>query len=112
VDRGFIRASPQRGVTTSPPPGGTVVVHGLAHESSRILRADSVDRLVDGRVAVPRVDLDVIGRTVPYRLLPVWIEAQAISPEPAGNAPALPEPPPPDPVNHLEYAIEWFAFAL
>jgi cytochrome oxidase assembly protein ShyY1 len=112
VDRGFIRASPQHGVTTAPPPRGTAVVHGLARESHTILRADTVDRLVDGRLAVPRVDLDTIGKTLSYPLLPVWIEAQAISPAPTGNSPALPEPPPPDPVNHLEYAIEWFALAL
>src|SRR5262249_40201530 len=112
VDRGFVRASPLHGVTTAPPANGTAIVHGLARESSKILRADSVDHLVDGRLAVPRVDLDAIGKTLPYPLLPVWIEAQAISPAPAGNAPALPEPPAPDPVNHLEYAIEWFAFAL
>jgi cytochrome oxidase assembly protein ShyY1 len=43
---------------------------------------------------------------------PVWIEAQAISPVQTGNAPQLPEPPAPDPVNHMQYAIEWFAFAL
>lgn len=112
VDRGFVRASPQHGVTTDPPPTGSAVVHGLARESNTILRADSVDHLVDGRLAVPRVDIDTIGKTLPYRLLPVWIEAQAISPAPTGNSPALPEPPPPDPVNHLQYAIEWFAFAL
>jgi cytochrome oxidase assembly protein ShyY1 len=112
VDRGFVRASPQHGVTTAPPPTGSAVVHGLARESNTILRADSVDHLVDGRLAVPRVDIDTIGKTLPYRLLPVWIEAQAISPAPTGNAPALPEPPAPDPVNHLEYAFEWFAFAL
>jgi cytochrome oxidase assembly protein ShyY1 len=42
----------------------------------------------------------------------VWITAQSIEPAPAAaNAPKLPEPPAPDPVNHLEYAIEWFAFA-
>jgi cytochrome oxidase assembly protein ShyY1 len=112
VDRGWVRASPQHGVTTGPPPSGTAVVHGLARESNAILRADSVDRLVDGRLAVPRVDLDTIGKTLPYPLLPVWIKAQAIRPAPTRNSPALPEPPAPDPVNHLEYAIEWFAFAL
>jgi cytochrome oxidase assembly protein ShyY1 len=112
VDRGFVRASPQTGVTTDPPPNGTAVVHGLVRRSSPIREADTVDRLVDGRLAVPRVDLDQIGRTVPYRLLPVWISARAINPAPAGNAPVLPEPPPPDRVNHMQYAIEWFALAL
>ena len=61
---------------------------------------------------MPRVDLAAIGRSLPYELQPVWIEAQAIEPSPQGNAPALPEPPPPDPVNHMQYAFEWFAFAL
>src|SRR5689334_18809274 len=112
VDRGFVRASPQSGVTTDPPPAGTAVVHGLARASSPIRASDTVDHLVDGRLAVPRVDVDTIGATVPYALQPVWIEAQAIEPAPTANAPALPQPPPPDPVNHMQYAIEWFALAL
>jgi cytochrome oxidase assembly protein ShyY1 len=112
VDRGFVRASPQSGVTSDPPPGGTAVVHGLVRQTSPIRYADTIDRLVDGRLAVPRVDLKQIGRTVPYPLLPVWISAQVIDPAPTGNAPTLPEPPPPDPVNHMQYAIEWFALAL
>ncbi len=112
VDRGFVRASPQTGVTSDPPPSGTAVVYGLVRRSSPVRDADTIDRLADGRLAVPRVDRERIGRTVPYPLLPVWISAQVISPTPTGNAPALPEPPPPDPVNHMQYAIEWFALAL
>jgi cytochrome oxidase assembly protein ShyY1 len=112
VDRGFVRASPQTGVTSGQPPRGTAVVHGLVRRSSPISDTDTIDRLADGRIAVPRVDLGKIGDTVPYPLLPVWISAQAIDPAPAGNAPALPEPPPPDPVNHMQYAIEWFGLAL
>ena len=112
VDRGWVQASTQSGVPTDPPSKRTVVVHGLVHTSSPFAADDSVDRLADGRLAVPRVDLGAIGKTVPYRLLPVWIEAQAIDPKPTGNAPQLPEPPAPDPVNHLQYAYEWFAFAL
>jgi cytochrome oxidase assembly protein ShyY1 len=112
VDRGFIRASPESGVTTDPPPTGTAVVHGVARPSSKILYDDTIDRLVDGRLAVPRVDLTKIGQTIPYPLIPIWISAQAIEPAPRGNAPELPEPPPPDPVNHMQYAIEWFALAL
>jgi cytochrome oxidase assembly protein ShyY1 len=111
VDRGWVQAS-ATGAVTDPPPGGTAVVHGLAHRTNPLAAQDTVNHLADGRIAVPRVDLAAIGRTVPYKLLPVWIEAQAISPPPHGHAPALPQPPPPDPVNHMEYAIEWFAFAL
>jgi cytochrome oxidase assembly protein ShyY1 len=112
VDRGWVRASAQGGLTTDPPPPGTAVIRGLLHSSNRLSAGDSVDHLPDGRIAVPRVDLDAIGRTLPYSVKPVWIEAQSISPTPAGDAPRLPEPPPPDSVNHMQYAIEWFAFAL
>ena len=113
VDRGWVRASATSGVTTDPPPGGTAVVHGLVHhvEPARGAGHRRTTSPTAG-IAVPRVDLAAIGRTLPYKLLPVWIEAQAIEPTPHGNAPALPQPPPPDPVNHMEYAIEWFAFAL
>jgi cytochrome oxidase assembly protein ShyY1 len=111
VDRGWVRASAS-GVTAGSPPTGTAVVRGLLHTSSRFAAGETVDRLADGHLAVPRVDLRAIGATFPYRLRPVWIEAQAIEPPPARNAPALPQPPSPDSVNHLEYAIEWFAFAL
>ena len=34
-----------------------------------------------------------IGRELPYRLQPRWIEAQAQTPAPAAGAPALPQPP-------------------
>jgi cytochrome oxidase assembly protein ShyY1 len=112
VDRGWVQASATTGVTTDPAPGGTAVVHGLAHTTNPLSAQDTVNHLADGRLAMPRVDLSVIGRSLPYRLAPVWIEAQAIGPRPQANAPALPQPPPPDPVNHMEYAIEWFSFAL
>jgi cytochrome oxidase assembly protein ShyY1 len=112
VDRGWVHASAQGGITTDPPPRGTVVVHGLLHSSNPFSADDSVDHLPDGRLGVPRVDLDAIGKTLPYRVRPVWIETQAISPAQTGNAPQLPQPPAPDPVNHMQYAIEWFAFAL
>ena len=112
VDRGWVQSSSVNGVTTDPPARGIAVVHGLVHDSSPLSANDTVDHLTDGRLAVPRVDLTTIGRTLPYKLRPVWIEAQAIEPAPTGNSPALPQPPPPDPVNHMQYAIEWFGFAL
>jgi cytochrome oxidase assembly protein ShyY1 len=112
VDRGWVRASASGGLTTDPPPSGRAVVHGLLHSSNAFATGDTIDHLADGRLGVPRVDLGAIGKTLPYRLKTVWIEAQAITPKPSAHAPSLPTPPPPDPVNHLEYAIEWFAFAL
>ena len=113
VDRGWVQASATQGVTTDPPVSGTAVVHGLLHTSSPFTSGDTVNHLPDGRLGVPRVDLTAIGKTLPYKLVPVWIEAQAIQPAPtSAHAPSLPQPPPPDPVNHMEYAIEWFGFAL
>jgi cytochrome oxidase assembly protein ShyY1 len=112
VDRGWVHASSGASLTTDPPPAGTAVVHGLLHSSNTFASGDTVNHLADGRLAVPRVDLAAIGATLPYPLKKVWIEARAITPTPMGNSPALPQPPSPDPVNHLEYAIEWFAFAL
>jgi len=111
VDRGWI---PVIGDQTTPgdaaPAAGPVVVRGIVHTSSALSPQDSV---VDagGQLALPRVDLARIGRTVPYRLVPRWIEAQAQSPAPLAGSPALPQPPPPDQVNHMQYAIEWFSFA-
>jgi cytochrome oxidase assembly protein ShyY1 len=112
VDRGWVRAASASGLSTDPPAQGVALVHGLVHDSSPLSANDTVEKLDDGRLAVPRVDLDAIGRTMPYDLRPVWIEAQAIDPAPTGKAPELPQPPPVDPVNHMQYALQWFAFAL
>ena len=102
VDHGWVQASATNGVTTDPPPHGTAVVHGLLHTSSTFAAGDTVNHLPDGRLGVPRVDLKAIGATLPYPLNPVWIEAQAIQPAPTAHAPSLPQPPPPDPVNHMD----------
>ncbi len=112
VDRGWVSSSATSGLATGPPPSGTAVVHGLYHPSSALGPGDTVTHLPDGRLAVPRVDIIAIGRSARYRLLPGWIQAQAISPPPGSSSPQLPQPPAPDPVNHMEYAIEWFGFAL
>ena len=113
VDRGWVAAgSASAAPDVAPPATGTVVVRGLARDS-RPLSAQDAATVVGGRLSVPRVDLARIGKGLPYRVRGVWIEAQAQQPAPGSGAgvPTLPEPPSPDPVNHLEYAIEWFAFA-
>jgi cytochrome oxidase assembly protein ShyY1 len=105
VDRGWVAA----GSNPSAPPAGDVVVRGIARESKPLSAQDEV-RDVDGRVSVSRVDLDRLGR-VDVPLHRVWIQAQFQEPPPSGGAPRLPQPPPPDRVNHLQYAIEWFGLA-
>jgi cytochrome oxidase assembly protein ShyY1 len=105
VDRGF-NASPQ----PAPPAAGTVIVRGLARPS-RPLGADQAEPRGD-RVSIPRVDLSYVGTELPYDLRDLWIEAQALEPAPTTGAPKLKDPPPPDQVNHMQYAIQWWLLAL
>ena len=111
VDRGWIPATGTGGsaiatVATT----DEVVVRGIVHPSSALGAQDAV-AVHGGQLSLPRVDLARIGRGLPYALRPVWIEVQSQTPAPASGAPALPQPPAPDQVNHLQYAIEWFSFA-
>jgi cytochrome oxidase assembly protein ShyY1 len=108
VDRGWIGGG---GVDElAAPPSGSVVVRGLLRQS-RPLESNDAVREVDGMLSLPRVGADELQREVPYDLRETWIEAQYQDPSPSDSAPKLPEPPPPDQVNHQQYAIEWFALA-
>ncbi len=112
VDRGWVAVTGSgRTPVHAPIAQGAVVVRGIAHTTSPLSAQDAVTE-AGGQLSLPRVDLARIGRSVPYKLRPVWIEAQAQTPAPEAGAPLLPQPPPPDQVNHLQYAIEWFSFAL
>jgi cytochrome oxidase assembly protein ShyY1 len=108
VDRGWLEGTDP--TSTGPVPSGTVVVRGVVHTSSTLSAQDSVERS-GALLSLPRVDVTRIDADVPSALLPVWIEAQSQTPAPEPGAPALPEPPPPDQVNHMQYAIQWFCFA-
>lgn len=80
-----LRASQQRGATSRDEPPGELEV-------------------------VSRVDVDRIGEQIDVELLPVYLEIQGSD---DGSVP-VPETPP-DTTNegpHLNYAIQWFAFAL
>jgi cytochrome oxidase assembly protein ShyY1 len=107
VDRGWVASE-----TAAPPPSRDVVVRGIIRESRPLGPQDEV-RQIGSRVSTPRVDLDRLVRAdrVDVPLHHIWIEARFQEPRPAANAPTLPTPPPPDHVNHLEYAIEWFGLA-
>lgn len=112
VDRGWtasVGITGNRLVTVTQ--AGDVVVRGIAHTSSTLSPQDTVSD-TGGQLALPRVDLARIGQGLPYKLQPNWIQAQAQIPEPIAGAPLLPQPPAPDQVNHMEYTIEWFSFAL
>jgi cytochrome oxidase assembly protein ShyY1 len=109
VDRGWI-PSPSSANERPAQNSGTVTVRGLAH-TSRLLSAQDAPRTEAGLLSLARVDLGRVQHQLPYRLRDIWIEAQSQQPAPGHAGPQLPQPPSPDPVNHMEYAIEWFAFA-
>ena len=111
-DRGWVSAAAvDAGLPEAAPPTGTVIVRGLARASRPITEGDTVDERA-GRLRVPRVDLDRIAQETGVEMHTIWIEAQSQQPPPDPNAPRLPQPPPPDQVNHLQYAIQWWLLAL
>jgi cytochrome oxidase assembly protein ShyY1 len=113
VDRGWvpgILANEPPFIT--PAPTGPAVARGTVHQSRPLTAQDDV-RQIGGDLGVPRVDTAAIAQRLGIdRVRPVWIEAQSLEPAPGPGAPQLPQPPPPDQVNHMEYAIQWWAFAL
>ena len=111
VDRGWVAAPAVVASPAAAPPDGTVVVRGILRPG-RTLGADDTVRTDAGVLTLPRVDPGRVGRTLAIDLRPVWIEAQYQDPAAPSGVPALPEPEPPDQVNHLHYAIQWYAFAL
>ena len=110
VDRGFVPAAGDATPIAEATPTGPVVVRGILHTSSTLSAQDAVTRS-GGLLSLPRVDVGRINLDLGYQLLPRWVEAQSQTPAPAKGAPVLPQPPPPDNVNHMEYAIQWFSFA-
>jgi cytochrome oxidase assembly protein ShyY1 len=119
VDRGWVprnavdgsTASVERSTAALDPPAGPVTVRGLVGESRPLQPEDSVDQQA-GRTTLPRVDLQRMQQDTASPLRAVYINAQYQNPAPVDGRPALPTPPPSDDVNHLQYAFQWFAFAL
>jgi cytochrome oxidase assembly protein ShyY1 len=107
VDRGWLPAN----APVAAPPPGPVVVRGVARASSQSTTTSEV-REIDGRPSVARVDLPQIDAEVPYDLHDVWVAAQFQDPAPGAKDPKLPQPPPPTQVNHMQYALQWWALAL
>ena len=88
----------------------TVTVTGLARESQPLPGAPQP---AAGQKEWFRVDIDALQAQMPYQLLPAFVEMLR---EPARKVDALPiraeEPPPFDDFMHLNYAVQWFIFAV
>ena len=85
---------------------GKVHVEGIAE----VVGSGDAGRLVrGGRITWARLDLDALSAVMRYRLAPVYIRQSPDSALP--RFPRRLEPPPIDDGPHLNYAIQWFAFA-
>jgi cytochrome oxidase assembly protein ShyY1 len=112
VDRGWVaRNDVDRERVDLDPPAGEVTVRGPVGGNRPLEPDDTVDERA-GRRALPRVDLAEIQRDGAPELRNVYITAQYQDPASPDGIPSLPTPPPSDDVNHLHYALQWFAFAL
>lgn len=110
VDRGWVPFElDEPPIAEAAPPGGEVEVEGilLADQPGGAGEAGpGQDRIT----TVRSVDIGAIGRDVPYELEPWFLQLQHGSPS-SGELP-VPEPPPElTDGPHLNYALQWFAFA-
>jgi cytochrome oxidase assembly protein ShyY1 len=110
VDRGWIPFDPATSAESAPPSGQVRVV-GFLSPSEPGGADDAAASGTGGATTFTHVDLDAIGRQLPYDLLPWYIALQAQTPPQSGELPALVPPPTLDDGPHLSYALQWFAFA-
>jgi cytochrome oxidase assembly protein ShyY1 len=110
VDRGWVPFEmDEPPIRPAAPPPGVVEVEGSLfadQPGGAGERESGQDRVT----TVRSVDLQAIGADVPYELVPWFLQLRTQSPVP-GDLP-VPAPPPELTVGpHLNYAIQWFAFA-
>lgn len=110
VDRGWVPFEmDDPPVQEASPPAGTVDVVGALF-ADQPGGAGDVSPRDDRIVTVRSVDLQAIAGDVPYELVPWYLQLRAQSPSPRD----LPVPAPLPELTegpHLNYAIQWFAFA-
>lgn len=108
VDRGWVPfAMGTPPVAAAAPPPGTVSVTGLLAPSE-----PGGTPQADGPVTtLTRVDLERIGRQLPYPLVPYYLQLSTQVPAQSADLPIPPSVPTLDDGPHLNYALQWFAFA-
>jgi cytochrome oxidase assembly protein ShyY1 len=110
VDRGFVGRAELGATLAERPTGRRVTVFGIARRSRRSPAGDQ-PRSVADHPSVAEVDLALLGDLLDHRFSPTWIELQAERPDPPRGAPRPAEPDPGGAVDHLAYALQWWAFA-
>ena len=107
VDRGWVPFNDDTPpVAEAAPPTGTVNITGLLAPTE-----PGGSPQQGPTTTFTKVDLAQIGRQLPYRLLPYWMELQQQTPGQPGQLPELPPVPKLTNGPHLGYALQWFAFA-
>lgn len=113
VDRGWVPLpTDEQVLEDSRSPSGTVIVQGVLLPSEEKGFLGVSDPPPGDVTAIPRIDLERLAGQVPYPMYPLYL--RLLSQEPPNPGP-LPEPVPlpgPDDGPHMEYAVQWFLFAL
>lgn len=112
VDRGWVPLPTDDGVLAeSAPPAGPVRAEGVLLPSEQRGFLGISDPPPGKVTALPRIDVERLAGQVSYPMYPLYLRLR--DQDPANPGP-LPEPvpiPPADEGPHLEYALQWFAFA-
>jgi cytochrome oxidase assembly protein ShyY1 len=112
VDRGWVSVGAvATGTAGDDVPASTVTVRGTLQRGTRLRAGEEVRDEAGGLSSLPRVDVEWVAERAGYELLPAYLEAQFQDPPPGDGAPALPEVESSSNVNHVSYALQWFAFA-
>lgn len=121
VDRGWVPFDlDEPPVRPAAPPAKPVTVTGYLQPAQvpvsggllgalGLIQKDPAEGLLE---AVFYVNPARIGRQLPYRLEPVFLELSTQTPAQPGRLPVPPEAPDLTRGSHLSYALQWFSFAL
>lgn len=116
VDRGWIpydEATPEQRKAFAPP-SGEVVIEAVVQKSQDATTAPYDPPLAPGQDRLDawfRIKVSRIQQQVSMPLLPIFVEQQATG-DVSRELPIRGETAPPDPGNHMSYAIQWFSFAI
>ncbi len=112
VDRGWVPLEfDSVPVTAAPPPGGTVTVEGLARLSATRGALGPNDDTGTRPDVISRIDVGLLSRYVEGDMIPFYLAM--IGPTQSTALPVPADPPDfTDEGPHLNYAIQWFSFAL